>query len=487
LLRQLLTAATLATGFGIVWAVFVALVGQAVSDALHLDRDWHSRDDIIIRSDGTPLIRSWTRDYQIQRYRDLDERPAETPRSNRMINGAYLVGAATRARRDTANLDWDNRLKVFVAGPEPGILWYFVHDGRKSGAGYFVGYGQLSKRRVGFLGQAGFRGQTPPVAERFPFRGSLMPVYMPWGPSETSLNSGGFYTRAAGGERLPPSWVYVPSGNRLVLVDLDERAVRTVFETPESIDSIGFPMPAVGTEERSWPSATLVVRTSSKVYALNRENSTVRVFDIPNDDRDEPLNWYELGEGQALAEFQRYGQNQEDWSINQHMLYWIAADGTIRRRVDVALHSGMSKRNPFQPDPRVSLALPAPLILLVLEAFFRQVGGDPLETYQDAVRAILKDTWPFLLSLTVVVLVLAVAAWRRARKFALSVREQVVWALFVFVFGLPGYAGFLLHRRWPTRANCPNCEARVPLDREHCAACGDHFPEPARTGIEIFA
>ena len=37
---------------------------------------------------------------------------------------------------------WDQRLKVFVNEREPTVNWFFVHDGKPEGAGYFVGYEQ---------------------------------------------------------------------------------------------------------------------------------------------------------------------------------------------------------------------------------------------------------------------------------------------------------------------------------------------------------
>ena len=83
--------------------------------------------------------------------------------------------------------------------------------------------------------------------------------------------------------------------------------------------------------------------------------------------------------------------------------------------------------------------------------------------------------------------ILAVLAWRRSRAFGLSRKERITWTVFVLLFGLPAYVGFLLYRRWPIRLPCPNCQARVPRDRMACAECGTRFPDPGLKGIEIFA
>jgi hypothetical protein len=78
-------------------------------------------------------------------------------------------------------------------------------------------------------------------------------------------------------------------------------------------------------------------------------------------------------------------------------------------------------------------------------------------------------------------------AWRRSRSFGCPKQEQVVWVVFVLLFGLPAYVGFLLYRRWPIRQPCLSCQALVPRDRVACAECGTLFPDPSLKGIEIFA
>jgi len=78
-------------------------------------------------------------------------------------------------------------------------------------------------------------------------------------------------------------------------------------------------------------------------------------------------------------------------------------------------------------------------------------------------------------------------AWRRNRAFGLCRREQVAWVVFILLFGIHAYAGYLLYRRRPIREKCPNCHSQSPRDRAACAECGRTFPDPALTGIEIFA
>jgi hypothetical protein len=54
------------------------------------------------------------------------------------------------------------------------------------------------------------------------------------------------------------------------------------------------------------------------------------------------------------------------------------------------------------------------------------------------------------------------------------------------LFGIPGYVGFRLHRRWPPLVACPHC-AGIHRQDEDCATCGTPSAAPVRKGIEIFA
>ena len=77
------------------------------------------------------------------------------------------------------------------------------------------------------------------------------------------------------------------------------------------------------------------------------------------------------------------------------------------------------------------------------------------------------------------------AAESRVRPFPAA--SRVAWAVFVLLFGLPAYVGFLLYRRWPIR---------LALSELPCSGsprpCGlrgvrNTLPGSGLKGIEIFA
>jgi hypothetical protein len=61
------------------------------------------------------------------------------------------------------------------------------------------------------------------------------------------------------------------------------------------------------------------------------------------------------------------------------------------------------------------------------------------------------------------------------------------WAAFVFLFGVPGWIAYRVHRTWPVFEECPACRQAAPRDRTECTECGADFPPPVLKGIEVFA
>ena len=167
LLRQLLLAATLATGFGTVWCAVVVWLGTSIQEA------WRA---------GTRRLEnsSWSSPTARPDQQHAEQRPVagdlsrpRGPPSRRSRTGRGRSPQLLSGERGTTGflywpLSWERRLKVFVNDREPTVNWFFVHDGKPQGSGYFVGYEKVSNRRVGFIGLAGFRAQPcgPPSGFR---------------------------------------------------------------------------------------------------------------------------------------------------------------------------------------------------------------------------------------------------------------------------------------------------------------------------------
>ena len=91
---------------------------------------------------------------------------------------------------------------------EPTVNWFFVHDGKPDGAGYFVGYERVSNRRVGFIGLSGFRADPVPADEWIPVRGELIVDYSQLSSAPVSINSGHAWVLRPDRWDVPPRLVY---------------------------------------------------------------------------------------------------------------------------------------------------------------------------------------------------------------------------------------------------------------------------------------
>jgi len=490
--RPLLWAATLAIGFGTLWTLLAVWLFAAIDNIRQgAEGNANSYEQLVVTPDGTPLIQSTRWDnLSLSTYRDLSGRTREAPEESHLLPGMSMPGEHGKPGVFADQPGWEHRLKYFVNEQEPTVVWYFVHDGKPEGAGYFVGYERVSNRRVGFIGLLGFRSDPVPVDEWIPVRNPLILDYSYWSSAPVWIYWGsgrGLQQFRPTQWDLPPRLVHVPSGNRLRLVDLATRTVNTVFEAPEPIEALAIPVLSSYARGRPATEQPILVRTGRQIQTLNRKYQITRVFNIPTEaDRWSPVSWYEIGNGQALAEFDRPGVTRRAFSIAPRTLYRIASDGTIQDQFEVVLRSGTLALSEEMGSSLLALTLPAPVILIVIQPLFRMIV-DPAQSYPAAVSGMLRSSWPSLSVVLVLTLVLAVMAKRRSRAFGLSKREQFAWAVFVFLLGLPAYVGFLLYRRWPIRQPCPNCHARVPRDRAACAECGTRFPDPSHKGIEIFA
>ncbi len=477
LLRQFLWAATLTVGFGTLWFLLVLWCDVALQNAWPGGkRNRPPYEDLVVRSDGAPLVRSIpVGNPALMTFRDLSGRVQATPERDDLLPAINLSGVSARPGFFSPTLSWNERLKVFMNEREPTESWYFVHDDRLNGSGYFVGYERTGNRRIGFVGLSGFRSQPLPPGEWIPVRGELIRDYSNWSSAPLWASSGRVNVGRLDRDDLPPRLVYVPSGNRLQRVDLAERTVTFVFEIAEPIESLGIPPLSSWSGGRAAKEQPILVRTKDRIHALDHNFRVVKVFTIPAEvDRQSPARWYDLAGGESLVVF-----------TGPYSVYRIAADATIRDHFNVTLQTGTQP----QSEPRgayiLALALPAPLILFVTDLVL--AGDLRMPNDRAAFLARLGSTAPSFFIVLVVSSVLAIVAWRLARSYGLSKQEQVTWTAFVLLFGPAGYLGLSLHRRWPIRQPCPHCHEPAPRDRPDCAKCNARFPGPALLGIEIFA
>jgi hypothetical protein len=454
------------------------------------------RESLVVTVDGTPLIESMPLDNLSQvTYRDLNGRPHEDVERKDQLSAIYLSSPPRERSWLFSQLDWQQRIRVFMDEREPAAIWYFIHDGLADGAGYFVGYERVSNRLIGYIGLSGLRADPVPPGDRIPVLGAQVLTFSSWSSAPFWVNSGRMWVSRPNPWDVPPRLVHVPSANRLRVVDLSARTVTTVFEAPEPINSVGVPYLASYSGTESKKEQPIIIRAGRKLYKLDHGYRLNSTFTLPPElNPTSTITWYDTGDGPAVAECAvvRKAGESLDQEVARTKVYRIGADGSILESIEVSLESGTNAPSDRAQLALAALALPSPAMLLAGDSLLEKeallaVEGSSTQSYSEALVAILKRAWPSLLAVLAGSLVLASIAWRRVRVFELSQREQAVWAAFVLLFGLPAFVGFLLHRRWPVREPCPNCHARSARGRDACAECGRLFPDPEPKGIEIFA
>lgn len=484
LTRHLMWAATLSLGFGTLWPVVIGWLGSSTATRAGVAKQ------IVIQRDGTPLVQEYEdSDYSSPIYHDLEGKLVDVSPRDKFAD-AVLMSTERRGHNPRPSLDWSTRLAQFAGPNQSKIIWYFVHDGKPEGSGVFEGFHLKSRTRIGFIGRAGFTTQQPSADQRIPVSSDLMSASSySWTVQPTMVNRGNLVFASVNSDLRPlESVVFVPSERRVLKVDLQERVVRQLFESPEPIRSIS--VARIPADSKEGDDGRLVlIGVAGKVYALTPEGKLMRTVTITAElDSDHGYsNWYELLGGNAEIVVSR---ESPDGRHTPTEIYTVSADGTIESKREFILDSGVDPTNPKLEALLVSSFFPAPALLalggLVVVPLF-EVSNGAKRTIAEAALRYAIDGWPAFAFVLVISLLLAAWGRRRAVAYALSDREKRAWTIYIVLLGVPGFAGYLLHRPWPAREKCPSCPAKPPRDRDACANCGTPFPEPALKGTEIFA
>lgn len=477
LFQPLTLGAILALGFLSVWIAigFVAFENSRMIAMRNL-----VVETISIRADGTALIQHYENDALSQR--DLNGNPVILPEDDPIgdMHGTSLIPASPWRKEDS---EWEQRVRFFTDGREPSTAWYFITDGTPEGKGYFVGYDDHSKAKIGYLGTAGFRAEVLPPEERFSFAGSTYGVrsrLFSFGQSSYRVvpSIGSLGIEQSHGAM--PSIVYVLGlDQKLYEANLRKRTVRVIVHA-QGLHSLGGIDDLTDKTVGNW---RLAVRTDAAILVLDKHGIEQQRYPIPQELRERAFTFGETSSGEAVM----YYSDERDIMDTEavHHLIWVRPDGRSRTTV-VTLPGDSGMRS-----LRYSFAalVPSPVALGILGiAQSRDLLKDgTVSTFSSALVRTLIEYWPALAIAQVLAAILAVLCYRRQARYGFSLTERIVWPLFVLLLGLPGWIGYRFGRSWPVLEVCPECGATVPRDRESCRCCTHDFPRPALKGTEVFA
>jgi hypothetical protein len=477
---RFLLALFLAFGIAPPWAIVVAMVMENLAPRI-LGRG--AQETLLVRSDGTAIIhtqvygadRHAVSTYRTSDGRSIDIDPATSDEP--WQEGTRLANPADTPGDSHLRNDWRWRLAPFLG--IRGADWYFVRDNQSAGHAYFVGYNVTTRDCVGYLGRTGFSGVVPPLAGQFPIDNRTVGG-VGGGQLISSFTNAHWNTVARTSQQvnLLAGTAYLLSADRLWRIDLRQRSVDELAEFPDALNLSLAPAPP----DFDWTGGTraderLLVRTVDEILLVDLSGQTLRRWTLPTDARLHNLDFYDLGDGAALVNvylLRAVGDRME------HELLWLDAPDKVRRRERVEmLQGGIDADEVWTIAP----ALPMPSVLTAI--FVASAGEVRGADYQSNIGKAFVLFWPALAIVYLLSAGLAWLAYRRQRRFRLPAAGG--WAVFVFLFGVPGWLAHRWHRAWPVIEACDECQRPVPHDRETCVACGALFRPAPLSGAEVFA
>jgi hypothetical protein len=462
--QSLALAVLLSIGAAVVWGVLCGWGVSVVDDVLSSN---DAGEQLEFLRDGTPILVSYAgSDSRCRTCRTLDGKELDDAKVN-FVGGANLAGPEYRSMR-FAGLQWRQRITCVTDYWYSHEAWYFVHDDKLDGHGYLVGYDKLVKAKIGYIGHDGFQRDEPPIDRQFPVDGRRMSnPYTYRGASMIAA-----YTYSGSDER------YLLADDGLWRINLKKRSVAIVRKGAEFVSGAMLAMPGSPAEQGKDYIPIVLLRTSDRVVVLDADGKEIADYPLPSELRQVDLGCVALAEKQIIV----HDEN------SPHQLVWLAAGGKIVRRQQVDFRDSR-RQNELPDNVKIPLAFPCPA---PIAAAFVCYPWGPAEGpdvsslgYSAALCRAVGKYWPTLSVTAVIGVVLACVCYRRQRRFGLP--WTAVWTVFVLLFGLPAFFGYLAHRVWPARLPCPHCGQQVPRDRPACFACHREFPRPAAKGIEVFA
>jgi len=454
--------------------------------------------EVAFEPDGTLVLQfsgtsEETTERQARTYADEEGKPLKVWNGRDILDGVYLDS------HDLAGIyevDWPRRILVFLDNQPPVTYWYFLHDGKKDGTGYFVGYRKDTNELVGFIGKSGFSSSRPDKEERFQVTPSAWYLTGRFATVQSGIHESRYpdpkdyqYRSMTGIERR----VLVQADNAVFLVDLREESVKKVLESgDEKIEDLGvYLRPPDSNQEWGRQEHVFAIRTQKRILTFDGDGQPLKEWILPEELRDRiTFPFYETIDGTAVATIR---ENVTLDGVKRPLVNVVRFDETGRVLSSRDVRLNPLRRGGINEESYLIATFigpfPADFTLLALSPVVARFLTNGL-TYGEAVAQTWREANRPLKGLIFIHLWAALLAWicyRRQKRYGASKGHVILWTVLVFGFGLPGLVGYLTHRRWPVFETCPNCGESAPVDREDCAVCGEELPVPGTNGTEVFA
>ena len=475
--RSLLVTGFVAVGVAAAWCMLAGWFMGVIESALQSREPY---ENVYMTVDGMPvLVRTSSSGQTTEKILTLDGEP--TSLISQDLLHPQAVAAAERPRI-VRPPNWIMRFSAANDGGVPPTFWYMIHDGQSPGHAYGVGFHAPTKMITGYFGRRGFTDSLPPRDDWFDIAGY------------TGMN--GMTTTYFHGQEprhmMPfPRFMLLADG-KLWKVDLAQKQLKPLVDCPQAY-RVGQvwrilekqPTPAADSDRQSASSITplhVLVREPKSVLVVNPHSGEHTRYSVPAQLRDQIISGAVLPDGNLAAVAQRA------WNDGDLTIVWLKPSGEIARQQAVRRKTRDDSVSIEKVGWQAALAAPLPLangFFTGIWAPTTVIESGQANEYGPALGIALARTWPSILVVLAIGCVMAVLAYRRQRRFGLP--NPAVWAVFAFLFGIPGWIAYRFHGTWPAMEDCPACRQPAPRDRGNCLDCGAAFPPPPLKGIEVFA
>ncbi|MBI2298852.1 MAG: hypothetical protein HYU66_07875 [Armatimonadetes bacterium] len=404
---------------------------------------------------------NWTEDLAGRRL----ELPADTP----WLSLSELPAVDYRLPRRNA-VETLVALGRVDSGPDGVYAWWRPVRG---GQAWLVCYDPVTRRLMGSLGEGGFEPGKR-VASR-PFALSI--AEFQHGLGHVLTRPLPFTSGAPGGSRSstgtrPPEQVFLLTGGRVWRLDIGRREVRELYREPGLL-SVSILFRTASRRAAGPPDYDLCLSAPDRLVVLDPLTGVHTTYRRPVELRGE-LSFGVTDSGLAVARYSRtHGRDTE--------VAYFAPDGRITRQLRWSRPASGPERVPTPSTRWVHGAATAgPLMAglgVAVEALALAYPERPTTAPE------VRGRWACLAVGALAGLLAAVLTLRRQRRWA--GRCTAAWGVLAALFGLPGYVGYLTHRRWPARVKCPGCGKPTPCDHPRCIGCGDELPGPEARDTDV--
>lgn len=476
---------SLAAGFGCVAFVmggysFYDEILDARARRKDVSRFWETLD---VLSDGRAVIEQHgPRGLLDREFRDVDRQVIPAPLEAATLHPAELPLQPVRRRTLQRNLR--SRVIPLRSGLR-AEQWYFLFEDESPGRAWIEGYNLATGDRLGFLGPGGFHQQPPAPAGQFSIDGLALAsrsdhVFVTWSDFQ---NNYGDYNQSnigfAGDFPIERGEIALLAAGSVFLIDLEERTTQELVSGNDvlSLNVASWLEPLgrerlLADESQFQVRQAFAVRTAAQVLLFsNVGDRDPTAYVLPEEYRDRDIDIFLPAGGLAVIRSFVEDSSRDLGSGRRAFDFdvaWITAAGEVMRRERVTIHAagGLQHVSERTLMNLATVSCAAPLVSgFAAGVLIPWIDARSHDTpFAASAARFLSAVWPGLVFVMVLGTILAWLADRRQRAYRLP--RSFAWLAFVFLLGLPGYIGFLLHRRWPVKA---------PLSA------------PQKTGTEIFA